>query len=417
MNYPIRRRLVHLRKSRSKLAVGVLATAALIIVAAISTSAFGAGGLGKPNKATKSPIVFGMINLEQGPVTFPEFRAGAQAGINYVNQYLGGLKGHPIKLLTCATDGTPATSARCANQLAAKHVVAMLGATDTGGGGSYPVFGRNKLSVIGGVPFTPVESNAKNGVMFLSAAVADNAAATVYAVKTLHKKSLVILAGDNTQGNYTASIVANVAKNLGIKNKTVEVPITAADLSPSAASAIAANPDVIFVETPEACAPMLKALKAVGYKGLLYSIDPCAAPPVLAAAGPAAQGMIIPGAYYELYDNNPQAKLSAAILSKFAPKNTALDSLAVAGLSEIINLQTASKSLPANKLNSAGLLAFFKNGKQHPNWMGHAMVCDGKQVPAQSASCDKWMRIYKVSGTKLVPTSNQWVSGAQYYKP
>src|SRR5262249_21006349 len=159
------------RKSRLKVAIGVLALVALVAVATVGGSASGADPLGKPNKATKSPITFGLINLEQGPVAFPELRLGAQAGIKYVNQYLGGLKGHPIKLVTCATDGTPATSARCANQLAGKHVVAMLGGTDTGGAGSYPVFGRKKLSVIGGVPFTPVESNAKNGVMFMSVAV------------------------------------------------------------------------------------------------------------------------------------------------------------------------------------------------------------------------------------------------------
>jgi branched-chain amino acid transport system substrate-binding protein len=409
---------MHSRKSHIKMAVGALTLVVAILAAAIGGSTSGAADpLGKPNKATKSPIVFGMINLESGPVVFPEARLGAQAGIKYVNAYKGGLKGHPIKLLTCATDGTPATSARCANQLAGKHVVAMLGATDTGGGGSYPVFGRNKLSVIGGVPFTPVESNAKNGVMFMSVAVADNAAAVTYAAKTLHKKSIAIMQADNTQGNYTGSIIANVAKNVGMKVKQVEVPISAADLSSSAASAIAGNPDVIYVETPEACAPALKALNSLGYKGVVETIDPCTAPPVLAAAGKAAQGVLVAGPYYNLNNNNPDSKLAVKILGKYAPKNLAADSLAFAGLSEIINLQTISNSLSEKKLTSAGLLAAFKNGKQHPNFMGHAMLCDGKQVPAQAASCDKWQIIKKVSGTNLVQVDGKWISGAQNYKP
>jgi branched-chain amino acid transport system substrate-binding protein len=409
---------VQSRTSQIKLAIGALTLVAAIIAAALGGSTSGAADpLGKPNKATKSPIVFGMINLESGPIVFPEARIAAQAGIKYVNAYKGGLKGHPIKLLTCATDGTPATSARCANQLAGKHVVAMLGATDTGGGGSYPVFGRNKLSVIGGVPFTPVESNAKNGVMFMSVAVADNAAAVTYAKQSLKAKSIAILQTDNTQGNYTGSIIANVAKNVGMKVKQVEVPVSAADLSSSAASAIGSNPDLIYIEVPNACAPMLKALKSLGYKGHLMAIDPCTAPPVLAAAGNAAQGMFVAGPYYNIDSSQADAKLAGKILGRFAPKNLAYDSLAFAGLSEIINLQTISNSLPEKKLTSAGLLAAFKDGKQHPNFMGHAMLCDGKQVPAQSASCDKWQIIKKVSGNKIVQVNGKWVTGAQNYKP
>ena len=407
-------------RSHIKTAVGALALIAAVAVALIGSAggaASGADPLGKPDKATKSPIVFGMINLESGPVVFPEARIAAQAAIKYVNAYRGGLKGHPIKLVTCVTDGTPATSARCANQLAGKHPVAMLGATDTGGGGSYPVFKRHKLSVIGGVPFTPVESNAPNGVMFMSVAVSDNAAATTYAAKTLHKKSIAIMQADNTQGNYTGSIIANVAKNVGMKVKQVEVPISAADLSSSAASAIAGNPDVIYVETPEACAAGLKALNSLGYKGVVLTIDPCTAPPVLAAAGKAAEGALFAGPFYNLDAAQPDSKLALKILGKYAPKNLAADSLAFAGLSEIMDLQNISTTIPASKLTSAGLLAAFKDGKAHPNFMAHPYLCDGKQVPSQSSSCDKWQLIKKVSGGKVVQVNGKFINGAAFYKP
>ena len=68
-----------------------------------STAASGGGApapasLGTPHKATGSPYVFGVINLESGPVTFPEVREAEQAGVDYVNNYLNGINGHPIKL-------------------------------------------------------------------------------------------------------------------------------------------------------------------------------------------------------------------------------------------------------------------------------------------------------------------------------
>jgi branched-chain amino acid transport system substrate-binding protein len=82
---------------------------------------------GTAKKATGTPYVFGMINDETGAVTFPEARQGAIAAANYVNNYLGGINGHPIVIDNCTGDGTPATAARCANQLVAKHPIAILG--------------------------------------------------------------------------------------------------------------------------------------------------------------------------------------------------------------------------------------------------------------------------------------------------
>ncbi|HET9966711.1 MAG TPA: ABC transporter substrate-binding protein, partial [Streptosporangiaceae bacterium] len=102
--------------------------------AAGSTSAASQGAAGSvfgiPKKATGSPYVFGMINDETGAVTFPEARQGAIAAMNYVNDYLGGINGHPIQIESCTGDGTPATAARCANQLVASKPIAILGAAD-----------------------------------------------------------------------------------------------------------------------------------------------------------------------------------------------------------------------------------------------------------------------------------------------
>ena len=58
--------------------------------------------------------MFGMINDETGPVTFPEARQGAIAAMEYANNYLGGINGHPIVIDNCIGDGTPAGAGRCA---------------------------------------------------------------------------------------------------------------------------------------------------------------------------------------------------------------------------------------------------------------------------------------------------------------
>ncbi len=111
-----------------------------------------ASALGTPHKATGTPYVFGVVNDEAGPVTFPEARQAEIAAVNYVNNYLGGINGHPIQLASCVSDASPATSARCATQLVDKHPVAILGAADVGSPATIPVYGRANLAYLGGHP-------------------------------------------------------------------------------------------------------------------------------------------------------------------------------------------------------------------------------------------------------------------------
>src|SRR4051812_5486157 len=71
-----------------------------------SSAAPDADVFGTPNAATGDPIVFGTLDVASGPVTFPEVLAAEQAAVEYVNAYLGGIGGRPIKLVSCETDGT-----------------------------------------------------------------------------------------------------------------------------------------------------------------------------------------------------------------------------------------------------------------------------------------------------------------------
>jgi branched-chain amino acid transport system substrate-binding protein len=158
-----------------------------------ATAAAAGSGLGTPHKATGTPYVFGMINDETGAVTFPEARQGSIAAVDYVNNYLDGINGHPIQIDSCIGDGTPATAARCANQLVADHPIAILGAADVGAPASIPIYAHANLAYLGGIPFTPVPETAANSIQFWSVSVGDNAAAAVYAGKKLGVTSVAII--------------------------------------------------------------------------------------------------------------------------------------------------------------------------------------------------------------------------------
>jgi branched-chain amino acid transport system substrate-binding protein len=371
--------------------------------------------LGTPRKATGTPYVFGLINLESGPVTFPEVRQAEQAAVDYVNNYKNGINGHPIKLAFCTADGQPATDTNCANQIVAKHPLLILGGADNASSGAFPVWQRNKLAYIGGAPFTPAESNAPNAAIFISLTVADNAAAIDYAKKTYGVKKASIIFVDDTQGTYTGKIIENEMKNAGIDVKMVPVSTTQSDMSSAAAAAISDNPDLVYDETPNSCPAVLKALKAVGYTGHIGGIDPCTSPPALKSAGSAADGLIFAQPFYSLDSSNADAKLAGAIVAKYAPRNVALNSPALSGLASVLNIQAALSKV-SGTLTSDKVLSAFTSTSNQPNFLAHPYTCDRKQVPAQAASCNGYMLVKQVKGGKI-ETISSWVYGAKLYHP
>jgi branched-chain amino acid transport system substrate-binding protein len=372
--------------------------------------------LGTENKATGSPITVGLLNLESGPVTFPEYSAAAKAAVSYINDYKGGIGGHPVKLDVCATDGQPSTSARCAGQIADKKPAFILGGADIGGPGSFPIYKKAGLAYLGGIPFTPVESNAPNSVQFISISIGDNLAAAKFAVDQFHPKKAVVLYTDDTQGKAVGvGVIVPALKAQGVDTKGIAVSPSSGDLSSVAASAIQEQPQLIYVNTPNACPQILKALKSVGNTAKLAGIELCTAPPALKTAGDAAEGIFVADPFDGLDANSDQTKLFLAALGKYAAKGVAPDSIAQAAFSSVMNIQERLNDVKT--LDTKSILAAFKDGQSHPNFMAHEYTCDGTQLPANTAICNAFQRIKTVKGGQVVPASGDWVSGASNYQP
>jgi branched-chain amino acid transport system substrate-binding protein len=372
--------------------------------------------LGTPKAASGTPVLFGVLNLESGPVTFPEVVQAEQAAVKYVNAYRGGIGGHPIKLVSCATDGQPATSQRCANQLADQKPVAVLGGADTGAPGAFPVWERKRLAYMGGIPFTPVESNAPNAVQFYSVSVGDNAATVQYAVKTLGVRKASVIYTDDSQGKATGlGVIVPAFKAAGATAKAIPVSPSAADLSSAAAAAISSSPDAVYVNTPNACPAVLKALKAVGYTGKIMGIDPCSSPPALKAAGDAAEGLYFAQPFVSLDSGDKDANLMVAAIQKYNGSSIALDSIAQAGFSTVMNVQATLDGV--SDLTEKNILAAFKDGQAHANFMAHPYTCDGRQLAGNTAICNTYQKIKQIKSGKITTVTQDWVTGASLYKP
>ncbi len=378
--------------------------------AAAGTSAFGT-----PKKATGTPYVFGMINDETGAVTFPEARQGSIAAADYVNNYLGGINGHPIKIDSCIGDGTPATAARCANQLVAAHPVAILGAADVGGPASIPIYQHANLAYLGGIPFTPVPETAPNSIQFWSVSVGDNAAAAVYAGKTLGVKSAALIYFSNAQGKSIVPQITPVFKAAGVTTvKNIPLSPTSPDPAPQAALVESSGAQLAYVDVPNGCGNVLKALKSVGYTGKIIGIDPCGAPPVLQASAGGANGMYIASPFLLQSGSSSQAKLFMAAMKKWAAPGTLTDSISTAGFATVMNVQQVLSKISGTPTTTS-ILAAFKSGT-HQNFLSHPYTCNGQALKGAPAICNDYYLMNQVKGTTITqPSSTDWVTSKGYF--
>jgi branched-chain amino acid transport system substrate-binding protein len=379
-----------------------------------TTAAASSSVFGTPKKATGSPYVFGMINDETGAVTFPEARQGAIAAVDYVNNYLNGINGHPIVIDACTGDGTPATAARCANQLVAAHPLAILGAADVGAPASIPIYQHADLAYLGGIPFTPVPETAPNSVQFWSVSVGDNAAAAVYAGKTLGLKSVAIIYFSNAQGESLLPQITPVFKAAGVTTiKDIPLSPTSPDPSPQAALVESSGAQLAYVDVPNGCGNVLKALKTVGFSGKIMGIDPCGAPPVIAAAAGGANGMYIASPFMLQSGSSQQAQLFQAAMKKWAAPGTLIDSISTAGFATVMNVQQVLSTVSGTP-TTASILAAFKTGT-HQNFLSHPYTCDGQALKGAAAICNDYYLMNQIQNGTLSQPDATWVTSKGYF--
>ncbi len=400
--------------SSSSSSGGGSASASSGTTSASNASSGSGASLGTPHKATGSPYVFGLINDETGPVTFPESRQAEIAAAQYANDYLNGINGHPIQLVDCISDATAPTSARCANELISKHPLAILGAADTGTPGSEPVYLRAGLAYLGGVPFTPVEQNAPNSVQFWSLSLGDNAAASVYAVKTLGAKNVSVLYFNNSQGKIAGlGIIPPTLKAAGATTvKPIGIPPTSPDPSPEVAQAVSSHPDAVYVDIPNNCGVVLKDLKSLGYSGKIIGIDPCTSPQAIGSAAGGAEGMYIAT---PADTTSSQFGTFQAALKKYAAPNTAIDGISEVSFSTVLNVRNALATLKGTPTTKT-ILAAFQSGSNHPNYMSHPYSCDGNQIAKAKSICNDYYLMEQIkNGQPVIANASDWVTSKGYF--
>lgn len=113
-------------------AIAMIAVSSLALAGCASSDGDSEGGgtgdtkettdLGEKNPATGDPVRIGVTAEEADDARLTGYRATTE----YINEYLGGLNGHPIELVECATKNTPAGGTACGVLFGQEDVAAVL---------------------------------------------------------------------------------------------------------------------------------------------------------------------------------------------------------------------------------------------------------------------------------------------------
>jgi branched-chain amino acid transport system substrate-binding protein len=245
------------------------------------------GGKAGAADQSLSPIVIGWVNVEGGPGGSPEATLGAQAAVRYVNEKLGGIGGHPLKLQVCTVVSAEEEGQKCGQQLLSDPSVAAVGVGNLFvGDRSFTSVIAGQKPVLVGVATGPSLSTAKNTFALFGDLPHIFGTWATYARDVLHAKTAAVI-HTNTQGDRVASsAVITALKSAGMTVKAVGFEPQTTDLLGPVTAAGAQTADVIVpISIGAGCVGIAKALKQLGVRKPVVSTPICLTPDVAQGLG------------------------------------------------------------------------------------------------------------------------------------
>lgn len=242
---------------------------------------------GKAGKATGSPIAIGWVNDDGGTVQSPESTAAAKAAISTINNYLGGVQGHPLVLRGCSIASGEVQGQTCAQQLLNDPSVKFIteGVVTVGAGAFYQTL-QGRKPVIGYNPVRVESATAKNTYELTSGSYGTDPG-FLGTLAALHAKTTSLLyPSDDPAGVQAEKTFLKEAQQTGVKVTQVGYPSATTDLVAPLTAAKAQSTDgtVMFLVSVSACTAGARATQQLGIKHVL-SLSLCLIPGVAKSLG------------------------------------------------------------------------------------------------------------------------------------
>jgi branched-chain amino acid transport system substrate-binding protein len=337
--------------------------------------------LGAKKPATGDPVSIGFVY--DGVSDAQDLSAeltGAKASVQYINEYLGGIGGRPIKLDACSTDQTPSGAAKCVTQFATDKVLAAINADSGQQASMLPQLATAGIPVFVGATLDqktltmPGISVMENGLGYGLAGPAKLAEQAGYA-------TAAIIAPDLPSSAGAIKVAAPLFYgNAKVKVDVVPVPPDAADMTPEIQAELSHSPGQFhIIGVPAFCARAIQALRSVNYTGDIIVISNCIDSTTAKTAGSLKGLKIVTVSSSD--PNSAEFKLFSAVINKYAA-GADLASGVTSGYQATVGLARGLGRLTGD-VTRASIATALKTMVATPMPLadGITFKCDGHQVP------------------------------------
>jgi branched-chain amino acid transport system substrate-binding protein len=352
-------------------------------------------------KATGTPLKVGYMNVQGGPtVSSPGFTQGAELGVSYVNSHLNGFGGHPVQLIRCYTDGTPASSTACANQLVDDKVPLVILGTEVTPE-AVPILAKAGIPFVEPTGDAPAEMDT-SGVFALTADEAGDLAGMAKYAKERGWSKVAILALDvPVLSQFFQQFTGPVFGKAGVQYQVTYVAPGVPDQTPQVSAAMSGHPDAIYFNGDvNSCTSFLKAVAALGVTIPIFLTGGCTDSKAALASLPATT---LENAYVfstaDLGDTGADAQTFETLLRQQDPAVDPNSLQLRLGYLPVVTLARMLKGFTGDP-TPENVMKAIQSAKNVPLPFGRGAVatCNGTAIPQLQSVCSPDVVLQKVQG-------------------
>ena len=241
-----------------------------------TTEASTDGGLGEPNPATGDPIKIGFVtDGEAAAIGSDEDRVQTvEATVEYANEYLGGINGHPIELEHCSTEATPAGGTQCAVELASAGVAAALVPASSQDGAIFEGLAGSGIPYVTYVSATGAIITSPDAFVMSNSISSIATPALTAQAQGIDKVAFVIIDVPAAVGPITA-LATPIYASLGVDLEIIPIAPSVADMTPQLQQAIGGGAGLFAVTgTDDFLINGINGLRQLGFEGPITTGSP-----------------------------------------------------------------------------------------------------------------------------------------------
>jgi branched-chain amino acid transport system substrate-binding protein len=344
--------------------------------------------------------------------TAPLVEQGAKMAVAYANAYRGGLAGHPIDLVICENQSTPAGAQACANQMVQDHVAAIVVPFTGQGAAEVPTLTK------AGIPYITLSGASTQelttpGAFDLTGGYPATLGA--FALSARHQgyaKFAMLVSNVPAAITGAEQLGSLVFRAAGVGYKVIPVNPGTADMTPQLQAAVSWGAKAIGITGDVTlCSSFLKGYQTLSLGEPKYVIGPCLDPSIFSTLGSVLGGSYL--ATTSAADASDMA-LYAAITRKYAPSvnpNPNTSANQASGLIPVLSLLSIMHGY-SGPVTAAAVKKQVMTVQNVPVPLsgGITFTCNGKAIPLLPSVCSSELKVGKVSSAGVV-------SGLQLYDP